>query len=172
MPKNLNINVGENFNINVGQNVSFLVGLKAIYNIGVQMLMNTPILKYFVADNYHLQSPKTLINGDGEIKIEAKETNVAGTQKLFMHSDESAVMNSKGTADMHGKNGNSQTNTPQNYKMVPVYVDGRCLVNFRPKNDWNGKGYGFDWIRVGDTKIPGDVYYGKVIVIIEMVVAR
>ncbi|MCY0977038.1 phage baseplate assembly protein V [Chryseobacterium wangxinyae] len=162
VPKDLSINVGQNFNINVGQNVSFLVGLKAIYNIGVQMMMNTPILKYFIADNYHLQSPKTLINGEGEIKIEAKETNLAGTQKLFMHSDEIATVNSKGTIDVKGKNGTSQNNMPQNYKMVPVYVDERCLVSFRPKDDWNGKGYGFDWIRVGDTKIPGDVYYGNI----------
>ena len=162
VPKDLRINVGENFNINVGQNVSFFFFFIAIYNIGVQMLMNTPILKYLVADNYHLQSPKTVINGDGEIKIEAKETNVAGSQKLLIHSDESAVMNSKGTMNLHGQNGTSQDNKGKNYKYIPVYVDERCLVSFRPKKDWNGKGYGFDWVRVHDTNIKGDNYYGNI----------
>ncbi|MCD9856794.1 hypothetical protein LUD75_18870 [Epilithonimonas sp. JDS] len=46
-----------------------------------------------------------------------------------------------------------------NPRMIPIYVDDRCLITFRPKNNWNGNNYGFDWVRVGDTKIPGDVYY-------------
>ena len=167
--KDLNINVGENFNINVGKNLSFLVGLKSIYNIGVQMMMNTPILKYFVADNYHLQSPKTLINGDGEIKIEAKETNVAGTQKLLMHSDTTATVNSMGVVNVKGQDGTSHTNTPTSYEMARPEITAKCIVHFRPKKDWKGIGYGFDYMRKGDTSLIfgtadfGDVDYETII---------
>ena len=48
-------------------------------------------------------------------------------------------------------------------KMIPVYVDDRCMVSFRPKDNWNGNNYGFDWVRTGDTKIKGDTYYKNII---------
>lgn len=149
VPKDLNINVGQNFNINVGQNISFLVGLKAIYNIGVQMLMNTPILKYLVSDNYHLQSPKTLINSDGEIKIEAKETNVAGFKKLFVHSNETATINSKGIIEVKGENGTSHTNVAEELAPTSTTEIGECIVEFRPRVRNYGK-FGFDFMRIGD----------------------
>lgn len=156
VPNDFTINVGGNFNINVGKNVSFLVGLRAIYNIGVQMIMNTPILKYFVTDNYHLQSPKTLINGEGEIKIEAKETNVAGFKKLFMHSDEKATMNSKGDVLLSGKSGVHNNNTPIVYDPTKLEVDAKAIVHFRPLDSWDGSGFGFDFMRIGDTLLTGD----------------
>ena len=162
-PQNISFNAGNNLDVNVGNNMTFNVGNIAMLNIMQKTLINTPFMQQLVADYYYTQAGKALISSENEIKIEAKETNVAGTQKLFMHSDENTIVNSKGTVNTHGKSGNNQTNKPQNYKMVPVYVDERCLVSFRPKNDWNGKGYGFDWVRVGDTKIQGDVYYGNIV---------
>lgn len=32
-------------------------------------------------------------------------------------------------------------------------INGRVIVNFRPKEGWKGKGYGFDWMRIGDYKL-------------------
>lgn len=160
-PNNIIFEAGNNLDMNIGNNMTFNVVNNAVFNIFQKMMVNSPTLLQNITEFFHTQAGKAVINSDNEIKIEAKETNVAGTQKLFMHSDQNTVVNSKGIVDMHGKQGNNQTNKPQNYKYVPVYVDERCLVSFRPKNDWGGKGYGFDWIRVGDTKIPGDVYYGK-----------
>lgn len=153
VPNDLTINVGKNFNINVGENISFMVGLKAIYNIGVQMMMNAPILKYFISNNYHLQSPKTLINGEGEIKIEAKETNVSGSQKLFMHSEETAMLNSKGVVAVKGQEGTHHDNKPEDYDPEKPEITAKCIVHFRPRKDWEGKGYGFDYFRTGDTSI-------------------
>jgi uncharacterized protein involved in type VI secretion and phage assembly len=156
VPKDLTITVGDNFNINVGKNISFLVGLKAIYNIGVQMMMNTPILRYLIADNYHLQSPKTLINGDGEIKIEGKETNVAGFKKLFVHSNEVATINSKGTVEINGKSGTSHTNVAEKYDSTKLEVNAKAIVHFRPLDSWDGSSFGYDFMRIGDTLLKGD----------------
>lgn len=162
VPKDFTINVGGNFNINVGQNVSFLVGLRAIYNIGVQMMMNTPILKHLISDNYHLQSPKTLINGEGEIKIEAKETQVAGTEKLLMHSDESTVVNSKGIVNVKGKDGTNHSNIAETFTTTEILLDATCIVQFRPRSNWKGE-FGFDWFRIGDTGLDGDTDYATLI---------
>jgi Rhs element Vgr protein len=161
-PQNISFDAGNNLDVNVGNNMTFNVGNTTLINSVQKALINSPILLQNITEYFHTQAGKALISSENEIKIEAKETNVAGTQKLFMHSDENTVVNSKGVVNMHGKNGNNHTNKPQNYKTVPVYVDERCMVSFRPKDDWNGKGYGFDWIRVGDTKIAGDTYYGNI----------
>lgn len=168
VPNNLTFNIGGNFNVNVGKNLSFLVGMRAIYNIGLQMMMNTPILKYFIADNYHLQSPKTLINGEGEIKIEAKETNVAGMQKLMIHSDESTVINSKGLVEVKGDDGTSNDNTPLNYAPTETIVKAKAVVVFRPMSTWNGE-FLFDFMRLGSgttlgqTSVVGDVDYSTLV---------
>jgi len=163
IPKDLLIKVGQHLNINVGNNMTFDVGDIAKFNIFKEMLVTTPHLQQLIADYYFTQAGKTLISSENQIKIEAKETHVAGSQKLLMHSDENTIVNSKGIVDLHGKKGNNQTNKPIKYKYVPVYIDERCLTHFRPKNNWDGSGYGFDWIRTGDTKIPGDIYYGNII---------
>ncbi|MFZ4929797.1 phage baseplate assembly protein V [Chryseobacterium sp. Mn2064] len=158
---NVEINANNNFDINVGNNMTSTVGNTVLMNYLQKTLMNTPVMLQTVSELFHAQATKTIINTENELFIQAKEANVAGTQKLFIHSDQNTIVNSKGVIDMHGKRGNNQTNKPQNYKYIPVYVDERCLVSFRPKNDWEGKGYGFDWIRVGDTKIAGDINYGN-----------
>ena len=163
VPKDLRINVGENFNINVGQNISFLVGLKAIYNIGIQMMMNTPILKYFVSDNYHLQSPKTLINGEGEIKIEAKETNVAGTQKLLIHSEESTIVNSKGLVEVKGQEGTHNDNKPLDFELSTTEEIAKAIVYFRTvEGKYDGE-FGFDWNRKADNGLTKESAYQTLI---------
>ena len=38
----------------------------------------------------------------------------------------------------------------------------KVLVNFRPHNGYKGE-YGFDWMRMGDTSKPGDVWYKQIL---------
>lgn len=149
------INANNNFDINVANNMTSTVGNTALMNYLQKTLMNTPIMLQTVSELFHTQATKTIINTENELFIQAKEANLAGTQKLFMHSDQNTIVNSKGVVDMHGKQGNNQTNKAQPYKKIPIYMDGRCFVTFRPKTSWNGK-YGFDWMRLGDTSLPGD----------------
>ncbi|MBD3903775.1 type VI secretion system Vgr family protein [Chryseobacterium muglaense] len=149
------INANNNFDINVANNMTSTVGNTAMMNYLQKTLVNTPIMLQTVSELFHTQATKTIINTENELFIQAKEANVAGTQKLFMHSDQNTIVNSKGVVDMHGKQGNNQTNKAQPYKKIPIYMDGRCFVSFRPKTSWNGK-YGFDWMRLGDTSLPGD----------------
>lgn len=149
------INANNNFDINVANNMTSTVGNTAMMNYLQKTLMNTPIMLQTVSELFHAQATKTIINTENELFIQAKEANVAGTQKLFMHSDQNTIVNSKGAVDMHGKKGNNQTNKAQPYKKIPIYMDGRCYVKFRPQSNWSGE-YGFDWMRMGDTSLPGD----------------
>ena len=36
---------------------------------------------------------------------------------------------------------------------VKIFIPGECYVSFRPKPDWTGDVYGFDWMRIGDFPI-------------------
>lgn len=102
VPNNLTINVGDNLNINVGNNYSLTVGDLALFNVFKQMMISTPNLKQLITESFHSQAEKTLINAQTEIRIESKETNVAGSKKLLLHSDETATVNSKGLVEVKG----------------------------------------------------------------------
>jgi phage baseplate assembly protein gpV len=142
--------------IEVEQDMKVTVGNQAIWEVMQKILVNTPFMQQLISDYYHTQAGKALINSENEIKIEARETNVAGTQKLFMHSDESAVVNSKGTAELKGEAKNNYTNASESYDTVKEEIAAKCMVQFRPHNNWNGE-YGLDWTRMGDTgRNPGD----------------
>lgn len=161
--KDIELNSSHNLAINVGNSMITNVSNQSIMNVLQKMMVNTPFLTQLVSEMYHTQAGKALINSENEIKLESPEMYVAGQRKLFLHSDEKATINSKGMVEMKGENGNKHSNKPIKYKKVPVFIDQRCLVTFRPKDNWNGNGYGFDWVRVGDTKIKGDTYYKNMI---------
>ncbi|EPD99609.1 hypothetical protein HMPREF1528_01627, partial [Capnocytophaga sp. oral taxon 336 str. F0502] len=122
-----------------------------------------PFMKQLIADYFHTQAGKALINSDDQIKIEAKETNVAGVEKLFIHSDELATVNSKGLLEVKGEQGTKHSNKAESLAQDPVVIEGKALVMFRPNSDWEDDSassdnptYGFDWYRENDTNLIGD----------------
>lgn len=48
------------------------------------------------------------------------------------------------------------------HAQLTILPPPKVLVNFRPHNNYAGE-YGFDWIRMGDTGRPGDVWYRDII---------
>lgn len=48
---------------------------------------------------------------------------------------------------------NSKSNTTPPPTILPP---GGIAVHFRPKTDWDGSQYGFDWLRIGDSGLPAD----------------
>ena len=149
----LNINVSDSFNIAVGNQMTTTVMQK--------ILLNTPFMQQLIADYYHVQSGKALLNSMQEMKLESPEMYVAGQQKLMMHSDESAVLNSQKIIEVKGKSGNKLSNTPDMYEVSIAALEAKCVVNFRPLNGWAGS-FGFDWIRQKDTHptlMEGDFMY-------------
>ena len=162
-PENISLCAGKDLNLSAGNNLVMDVANTAFFNVLQQMLVTTPFMKQLIADYFHTQAGKALINSDQEIKIEARETNVAGTEKLFIHSDELATVNSKGLLEVKGEQGTKHSNKAESLAQDPVVIEGKALVMFRPNSDWEDDSassdnptYGFDWYRENDTNLIGD----------------
>ncbi|MFC4478431.1 phage baseplate assembly protein V [Flavobacterium chungangensis] len=112
----------------------------------------------------NLFSGTALINSNDKIDIEAKVTKLHGKEKALLHSDKEAVVNSTGTAKMHGKEGNSLTNTAKTMDTSPTDSIALAVVYFRPLSSWNGE-FGFDWLREDDNGLadPNDPAYAGII---------
>ena len=105
-------------------------------------------MKQHINGFMHLFSNKALINSLNTIDIEAKEAKLHGTEKAVMNSDKTALINSKGTAEMHGEQGNNQTNVAQDIKTTVTDKIALAAVYFIPKTK-NGE-FGFDYFREFD----------------------
>ena len=97
----------------------------------------------------HLFSNSALINTTNAIDIEAKEAKLLGTEKSIVHSDNVAVVNSLGTAELKGKQGNKYTQKAEEVSSTPAEEIGLAVVHFRPLDTWRGE-FGFDWLRIDD----------------------
>ena len=147
-PNNICMNAGKNFDLSVGNNLNFTIGGQATMQILQQMLLETPLMKQIVA-NYEARLGNALLSSDNLMKIEAKETNVAGVEKLFIHSDELATVNSKGLLEVKGEQGTKHSNKADDLPKEEFVIDAKVLAVFRPSFLWNGE-YGFDWYREKD----------------------
>ncbi|CVK17000.1 Uncharacterized conserved protein, implicated in type VI secretion and phage assembly [Apibacter mensalis] len=155
-PKNMEMTAGENMNIKVGKNLNFTVGNEATWDIMEKLLINAPFMQQLISTYFHTQAGKALINSENQIKIESPKTYVQGAERLMLHSDELATLNSQGIAEMKGETKNSLSNKSDIYEPKQFKIEAKCMVQFRPHNNWSGE-FGFDWVRTGDTgRDPGD----------------
>ena len=122
-------------------------------------------MQQLVADFFHTQAGKALLNSQNQIKIEAPETNVVGEQELFIHSANKTVVNSQGTMEMRGEQGMHELNTAKEYETVKKEIGTKVCVQFRTSKSYNGE-FGFDWVRFADSGRTGDTEknrYDKII---------
>ncbi|EJF36391.1 hypothetical protein HMPREF1320_0031, partial [Capnocytophaga sp. oral taxon 335 str. F0486] len=161
--KDFTLCAGRNISLNAQNNFVLDVGNTALMNILQKTLLTTPFMEQLIATYFHTQAGSALIHSPNQIKIEAQDTNVAGTKKLFIHSDEEATVNSKGLLSVKGEQANNITNSAESYATSDQQIHAKCLVHFRPKRGWKGEDYGFDWMRVGDTGVFGDTDYKTIV---------
>ena len=172
-PKNIQLHAGNDMSLMVGHDLQVNVGNSQTTNIGnmlltnvmQKILVNTPFMQQLVADFFHTQAGKALLNSQNQIKIEAPETNVVGEQELFIHSANKTVVNSQGTMEMRGEQGMHELNTAKEYETVKEEIGTKVCVQFRTSESYSGE-FGFDWVRFADTKRTGDIEenrYDKII---------
>jgi len=161
--KDFTLCAGRNISLNAQNNFVLDVGNTALMNILQKTLLTTPFMEQLIATYFHTQAGSALIHSPNQIKIEAQDTNVAGTKKLFIHSDEEATVNSKGLLSVKGEQANNITNKAESYATSAQQIHAKCLVHFRPKRGWKGEDYGFDWMRIGDTGVFGDTDYKTIV---------
>ena len=172
-PKNIQLHagndmsfmVGHDLQVNVGNSQTTNIGNMLLTNVMQKILVNTPFMQQLVADFFHTQAGKALLNSQNQIKIEAPETNVVGEQELFIHSANKTVVNSQGTMEMRGEQGMHELNTAKEYETVKEEIGTKVCVQFRTSESYSGE-FGFDWVRFADTKRTGDIEenrYDKII---------
>lgn len=162
-PKNMEMTAGENMNIKVGKNLNFTVGNEATWDIMEKLLINAPFMQQLISTYFHTQAGKALINSENQIKIESPKTYVQGAERLMLHSDELATLNSQGIAEMKGETKNSLSNKSNNYEPHREKIKAKCIVMFRPHRNWKGE-YGFDWFRLGDSGLNSDPrWFGEIV---------
>ena len=172
-PKNIQLHAGNDMSLMVGHDLQVNVGNSQTTNIGNMMLtnvmqkilVNTPFMQQLVADFFHTQAGKALLNSQKQIKIEAPETNVVGEQELFIHSANKTVVNSQGTMEMRGEQGMHELNTAKEYETVKEEIGTKVCVQFRTSESYSGE-FGFDWVRFADSNRAGDIEenrYDKII---------
>ena len=162
-PKNIQLHAGNDMSLMVGHDLQVNVGNSQTTNIGNMMLtnvmqkilVNTPFMQQLVADFFHTQAGKALLNSQNQIKIEAPETNVVGEQELFIHSANKTVVNSQGTMEMRGEQGMHELNTAKEYETVKEEIGTKVCVRFRTSESYSGE-FGFDWVRIADSSRIGD----------------
>ena len=167
-PKNIQLHAGNDMSLMVGHDLQVNVGNSQTTNIGnmlltnvmQKILINTPFMQQLVADFFHTQAGKALLNSQNQIKIEAPETNVVGEQRLFIHSAEKAIVNSQGTMEVRGEQGLNELNQGMSYETTDPTLDCDTVVYFKPTSDYKGT-FGFDWYRMGDSGINGDIAFEK-----------
>ena len=110
-----------------------------------------------------LLSNSALIKSPNTIDIEAKEAKLQGTEKSIVDSKKQAIVNSLGTAELKGKEGNKYNQNADNVSSSPDEEIGLAVVHFRPLDTWEGE-FGFDWLRVDDGNLlPNDSVYATII---------
>jgi len=110
-----------------------------------------------------LLSNSALIKSPNTIDIEAKEAKLQGTEKSIVDSKKQAIVNSLGTAELKGKEGNRYTQNADNVSSSPEEEIGLAVVHFRPLDSWRGE-FGFDWLRINDgNTLPNDSVYATII---------
>ena len=161
----MSLMVGHDLQVNVGNSQTMNIGNMLLTNVMQKILVNTPFMQQLVADFFHTQAGKALLNSQNQIKIEAPETNVVGEQELFIHSANKTVVNSQGTMEMRGEQGMHELNTAKEYETVKEEIGTKVCVQFRTSESYSGE-FGFDWVRFADTKRTGDIEenrYDKII---------
>ena len=145
----MSLMVGHDLQVNVGNSQTMNIGNMLLTNVMQKILVNTPFMQQLVADFFHTQAGKALLNSQKQIKIEAPETNVVGEQRLFIHSAEKAIVNSQGMIEVRGEQGTSELNQAFSYQKTVEEKAKRCVVYFKRSENYNGE-YGFDWFHMGE----------------------
>ncbi|AWK04000.1 hypothetical protein HYN56_07050 [Flavobacterium crocinum] len=135
-----------------------------VLNALSQIYIFSKTMQQKISGFMNLFSGTALINSNDKIDIEAKVTKLHGKEKVLLHSDKEAIVNSTGTAKMHGTEGNSLTNTAKTFDTAPTETIALAVVYFRPLLSWQGE-YGFDWLREADNGLadPNDPAYAGII---------
>lgn len=74
-----------------------------------------------------------------------------------MYSNESIITTAGKEVTETGVGKGVSNGEPKDPPIAEIDILADAIVHFRPMKDWKGKDYGFDWMRIGDSGLPGEV---------------
>jgi len=111
---NIEIKAPGNITFTAGSNVQFNITGSMAVNTTQQLSITVPTLQH-VTTSLEIRTAKISFVASESFKIESKDTNIVGTKKLLLHSDENAVVNSKGKL---GLKASRETYKPTSQKLI------------------------------------------------------
>lgn len=163
-PKNMTFEAGKNMYLKAGKNMYTTVGMNKMEFTGANY-SRTIGLNYISSVSGNSTSKikgKSLTQSQSQLKIEAKQMDVAGFDNLFLHSDKAAKINSKGIVHVQGLDGTQQNNTPDNYSAIIEEKEAICIANVRPLPEWKGE-FGCDYYQSGNSALGDEFDFSKII---------
>lgn len=157
---NAYISSGNNFTTNIGNNWLISVG-NAINSVASR-------IRNIIAGSLNMFTGISLWSSREKMQIQTDSFTAIGSKKMFLHSDEKLLANSKGTLDIKSDGHVNTSSKADEAKKERAGEISIAMVEFRPTSTYNGS-FGFDWLRVDDNKLekkshyPAEQPYGNII---------
>ena len=117
-------------------------------------------MRNIIAGSLNIFTGISLWSSHEKMQIQTDSFTAIGSKKMFLHSDEKLLANSKGTLDIKSDgcvNTSSKADEAKKEKTGEISI---AMVEFRPTSTYDGS-FGFDWLRVDDNKLEKQSHYSE-----------
>ena len=157
---NITINAHNNTHISSGNNLTTNIGNNWLISVGNTINNVASHMRNIIAGSLNIFTGISLWSSHEKMQIQTESFTAIGSKKMFLHSDEKLLANSKGTLDIKSDgcvNTSSKADEAKKEKTGEISI---AMVEFRPTSTYDGS-FGFDWLRVDDNKLEEQSHYSK-----------
>ena len=153
----ITINARNNTHISSGNNLTTNVGNNWLISVGNTINNVASHMRNIIAGSLNIFTGISLWSSHEKMQIQTDSFTAIGSKKMFLHSDEKLLANSKGTLDIKS-DGCVNTSSKAEAKKEKTGEISIAMVEFRPTSTYDGS-FGFDWLRVDDNKLEEQSHY-------------
>ena len=157
---NITINAHNNTHISSGNNLTTNIGNNWLISVGNTINNVASHMRNIIAGSLNIFTGISLWSSHEKMQIQTESFTAIGSKKIFLHSDEKLLANSKGTLDIKSDgyvNTSSKADEAKKEKTGEISI---AMVEFRPTSTYDGS-FGFDWLRVDDNKLEEQSHYSE-----------
>ena len=157
---NITINAHNNTHISSGNNLTTNIGNNWLISVGNTINNVASHMRNIIAGSLNIFTGISLWSSHEKMQIQTESFTAIGSKKMFLHSDEKLLANSKGTLDIKSDgcvNTSSKADEAKKEKTGEISI---AMVEFRPTSTYDGS-FGFDWLRVDDNKLEEQSHYSE-----------
>ena len=157
---NITINARNNTHISSRNNLTTNIGNNWLISVGNTINNVASHMRNIIAGSLNIFTGISLWSSHEKMQIQTESFTAIGSKKIFLHSDEKLLANSKGTLDIKSDgyvNTSSKADEAKKEKTGEISI---AMVEFRPTSTYDGS-FGFDWLRVDDNKLEEQSHYSE-----------